>query len=101
MTQVQKEAAQFTNHTKDSDWETLTQRRAIARLCALFKPYCEERACEAICGRLRGAYCLCGVDRFRNIRDRKQRAVIGKCSFINKTIKNCNQLPAEAIGLSM
>ena len=27
---VQKEAVQFTNHTKDSDWETLAQRRAIA-----------------------------------------------------------------------
>jgi len=34
---VQKKAAQFTNHTKDSDWETLAQRRTIARLCALFK----------------------------------------------------------------
>ena len=30
---------QFTNHTKDSDWETLAQRRTIARLCALFKAY--------------------------------------------------------------
>ena len=27
---VQKKAAQFTNHTKDSDWETLAQRRTIA-----------------------------------------------------------------------
>jgi len=35
---VQKKAAQFTNHTKDSDWETLAQRRTIARLCALFNP---------------------------------------------------------------
>ena len=30
---VQKEAAEFANHTKDSDWETLAQRRTIARLC--------------------------------------------------------------------
>jgi len=37
---VQKEAAQFTNHTKDSEWETLIQRRTIARLWALFKAYC-------------------------------------------------------------
>ena len=29
---VQKEAAQFANHTKESDWETLAQRSAIARL---------------------------------------------------------------------
>jgi hypothetical protein len=34
---VQTKSAQFTNHTKDSDWETLAQRRTIARLCALFK----------------------------------------------------------------
>jgi len=36
---VTKKAAQFTNHTKDSDWETLVQRRTIALLCALFKAY--------------------------------------------------------------
>jgi len=29
---VQKKAAQFTNHTKDSDWETLAQRMTIACL---------------------------------------------------------------------
>ena len=29
---VQKKAAQFTNHAKNSDWETLVQRRTIARL---------------------------------------------------------------------
>ena len=34
---VQLKAAQFTNRTKDSDCETLVQRRAIARLCELFK----------------------------------------------------------------
>jgi hypothetical protein len=42
--QVQKETAQFTNHTKYSEWETLAQRRTIARLCAHFKAYCGERA---------------------------------------------------------
>ena len=36
---VQKRAAQFTNHTKDSDCETLAQRRMIEDLCALFNPY--------------------------------------------------------------
>ena len=29
--QAQTKTAQFTNHTKDSDWETLAQRRIIAR----------------------------------------------------------------------
>jgi hypothetical protein len=32
------------------------------------------------------------------IRDRKQRKDIGKYSFVNRTIKNWNQLPAEALG---
>ena len=30
--------AQFTNRTKDSDWENLAHRRTIACLCALFNP---------------------------------------------------------------
>jgi hypothetical protein len=54
---VQKKAAQFTNHTKDSDWETLAQRRTIARLCALFKAYCGDRTGKAIrtgCEGIRG-----------------------------------------------
>ena len=34
---AQKKCVQFTNHTKDSDWESLVQRRTIARLCALLK----------------------------------------------------------------
>jgi hypothetical protein len=44
-----------------------------------------------------------GVSRFdhvRKIRDRKQRTNIGKYSFVNRTIKNWNQLPAEALGTS-
>jgi hypothetical protein len=44
---VQKKAAQFTNHTKDSDWETLVQRRTITRLCAVLKAYCGERDSKA------------------------------------------------------
>ena len=34
---AQETAAQFANHTNDSDWETLAQCRTIARLCALLK----------------------------------------------------------------
>jgi len=40
---VPQKAAQFTNQTKDSDWETLVQGRTISRLCALLKAYCGER----------------------------------------------------------
>ena len=89
---VQTQAAQFTNHTKDSDWETLAQRRTIARLCALFKAYSGGGAWKAIRDRLNR------VDHVRKIRDRKQRTDIGKYSFVNMTIKNWNQLPAEALG---
>ena len=38
------------------------------------------------------------VDRVRKIRARKQRRDIGKYSFVKRTIKNWNQIPAEALG---
>jgi hypothetical protein len=49
---VQMKVAQFTNHTKDNEWETLTQPRTIARLSALFKAYFGERAWKAVNDRL-------------------------------------------------
>jgi len=95
---VQKKAVQFTDHTKDSDWETLAQRRMIAHLCALFKAYCGEEAWNTICNRLRRACYLSRVDRVRKIRDRKQRTDIGKYFLVNRTIKYWNQLLAEVLG---
>jgi hypothetical protein len=44
---------------------------------------------------------LSRVDHVQKIRDRKQRMDIGKYSFVNRTIKNRNQLPAEALGTSL
>jgi hypothetical protein len=41
---VQNMAAKFAHHRNDSNWENLTQRRKIARICALFKTYTGERA---------------------------------------------------------
>jgi hypothetical protein len=41
---------------------------------------------------------LSRVDHVRNIRDREQKTDIGKYSFVNRTIKNWNQLPSEAQG---
>ena len=38
------------------------------------------------------------VDHVRKIGDRKQRTDIGKYSFVNRTINNWNQLPAETLG---
>jgi len=95
---VRKKDAQFTNHTKDYEWEILTQRRTIARLCSLFKVYSGEWAWKSICDRLRRPYYLSKFDQVQKIRDRKQRTDIGKYSFVNRTIKNWNQLPAEAFG---
>ena len=81
---VKTKAAQFTNHTKDSDWKTLVQRRTIA-LC---KAYSGQRAWKAKCDRLRRPYYRSRVDHVRKIRDRKQRTDIGEYCFVNRTIKN-------------
>jgi len=72
--------------------------RTTARLCAVFKEYFGEWAWKGIRDRLRRAYYLSRVDHVRKIRDGKQRTDIGKYSFVNRTIKNWNQLPAETLG---
>jgi len=95
---VQKKAAQFTNHTKHSDWETLAQCKTIACLCTLFKAYSGEWAWKAKRDRLRRPYHLSRVDHVLKIMDRKQRTDIVKYSFVNRTIKYWNQLAAEALG---
>jgi hypothetical protein len=83
---VQNLAAKFAHHRNESNWETVTQRREIAHICALCKAYTGERACK---GR---------VDHDRKIRSRKQKTDIGKNSFVNRTIQLWNQLPADALG---
>jgi hypothetical protein len=65
---VQTRVAQFTNLTKDSDWETLAQLRMVARLCALFKAVSGDRAWKAIRESLRRPYYLSRVDRVRGDR---------------------------------
>jgi len=62
--------------------------------------YAGEQAWKAICDRLQRPYYLSRVDHVQKIRDRKQKTDIRKYSFINRTIKNWNQLPAEALGTS-
>jgi hypothetical protein len=37
LNQVQNMAAKLAHHGNDPNWETLTQRRKIALICALFK----------------------------------------------------------------
>jgi len=41
---------------------------------------------------------LSKINHVGKIRDRKQRKDIGKYSFVNRTIRNWNQLPAEELG---
>jgi hypothetical protein len=63
--QAHTKAAPFTHHTKYSDWETLIQRRSIARLCALFKAYSGKRAWKVTRNKLRRPYSLSGVEHCR------------------------------------
>jgi len=44
---------------------------------------------------------LSRVDHVWKIGDRKQRTDIRKYSFVNRTVKNWNQLPAKALGTSL
>ena len=97
---VQNKAAKFAHHSGDSDWESLAQRRKIARMCALYKAYTGERAWKAIGDRLQAPSCLSRVDHHWKIRTRKQRTDIGKYSFVNRSITDWNQLPEGAIGTS-
>ena len=53
---VQQKTAQFTNHMKGCDWQTLSQHIIIAQLCALFKSCCGQQAWKAICDRHRVGY---------------------------------------------
>jgi hypothetical protein len=94
---VQKKAAKFENYTNDSVWETLAQRRKIARICTLFEAHTGERALKDTADRLQGPCYLSRDDHDRKIRGRKQRTDIGKYSFVNRAIKLWNQLPAEAL----
>jgi hypothetical protein len=94
---VQKKAAKFANHTKDSSWETLAQRRKIARICAVFIANTGEGASKSIGDRVQGPCCQSRDDYDRKISARKQRTGIGKYSFVNRTIKLWNQLPTEVL----
>jgi len=94
---VQKRAAKFANNINESGWETLVQRRLVARICALFKAYTGGRAWKAIGDRLLKPGYLSRGDHNRKIRTKKQRTDVGKYSFVNRTIRSRNQLPASLI----
>jgi len=102
---VEKKVAKFINHTSDSVWKTLAhsvwktlaQRSKIARTCALFKTNSGERERKATGDRLQRPCYLSSGDQDRKIGTRKQRTDIEKYSFVNRTIKLWNQLPAGAL----
>jgi hypothetical protein len=91
---VQNGAAKFANNINESGWETSVQHRLVARICALFNAYTGGRAWKALGDGLLNSYYLIWEDHNRKIRTRKQRTVVGKYFFVNRTIKNWNQLPA-------
>ena len=70
---VQNKAAKFAHHSGGSDWESLAQRRKIARMRALYKAYTGDRAWMAIGDRLQAPSYLSRVDHNWKIRARKQR----------------------------
>ena len=84
---VQKGAAKFGNNINESGWETLAQRRLVARLCALSKAYTGRRAWKALGDSLLKPCYLSRDDHNLKIRIRKQRTDVGKYSFVNRTIQ--------------
>ena len=95
---MQKKAAKFAHHTNSSNWETLASRRKLSHICALFEAYSGELAWKAIGDKLQRTHYLSREDHERKIRGRRQRTDIGKYSFVNRTIQDWNQLPAEVLG---
>jgi hypothetical protein len=82
--------AKFAYHTNESKWETLSQRRMISSIFAVFKAYNGERAWKAIGDRLQRPYSPSRVDHERKIRNRRQRTDLGKYFFVNRTIRLWN-----------
>ena len=70
LNRVQKRTAKFSSNINELGWETLAQRRLIARICALFKAYTGGRAWKAIGDRLLKPCYLCKEDHIWKIRTR-------------------------------
>ena len=95
---MQKKAAKFAHQKNSSNWEALASRRKLSRISALFKAYSGERAWKNIGDRLKQPHYLSRVYHGRKIRSRRQKTDIGKYSFVNWTIQDWNQIPAEVLG---
>jgi len=71
---VQKREAKFANNINESGWETLVQRRLIARICTLFQAYTGRRAWKAIGNRFLKPCYLSRGDHNRKIRTRRKKS---------------------------
>jgi hypothetical protein len=86
---LQKRAAKFAN-TDQMGWETFAGGTIVARLCSFYNAYIGGRAWKAIGDR------MSREGHNQKIRTRKQITDIGKY-FVNRTIMNCNKLPADLL----
>ena len=59
---IRNKAAKFAHHSGDSEWDSLAQRRKIARMRALYKSYTGERAWKVTGDRLQRPSYLNRVD---------------------------------------
>jgi hypothetical protein len=59
---VQKKAVIFAYRMSESNWETLSQRRKMSCICALFKAYSGEEAWKVIGDRLQRPNYLSRID---------------------------------------
>ena len=88
LNRVQKRAAKFANNINELGWESLAQRRLIARICALFKAYTGGRAWKAIGDRRLKSCYMSRDDHSRKTRTRKQRTDVGNYSILNRTTES-------------
>jgi hypothetical protein len=86
LNQVQKGAAKFANKINEFCWETLAQRRLIARICVLFKSYTGRRAWKARGDRFLKQCYLSRDYHNRKIRPRKQKTDVGKYSCSDQRV---------------
>ena len=77
--------------------EILASRRKVARLGALYKACCGERAWKDVGGSLERPHYLNRTDHSRKIGCRRQKTDIGKYSVVNRTVDDWNRLPAEVL----
>ncbi|KAJ4426704.1 hypothetical protein ANN_26502 [Periplaneta americana] len=94
---IKKRALKCCRKNSPLKWDTLTDRRTRIRLCALFKTYRGEPAWRDIKNRLQPPNYSSRNDHSYKLRERRQRTDTGKFSFLNRTIRNWNALPADLL----